>query len=168
MRSFIGIKLNDCIEDIKNIINHLKQEDKLANYTRIENIHLTLEFLGEIELKDIKKIKEVFQEINANEFNLKINKITNLKDMIILKVKENKELTKLQNTIHDKLESLGFKLEKRKFLPHITIARRTSLRIDQNISLTSKINSIILFESIRLEGILTYIPKLEMKLINED
>jgi len=163
MRAFIGIKLTDCIEEISNLISELKKQEKNANYTKLENIHLTLEFLGEISENQVEIIRKIFKELNYQKFTLEIRKLSNLKNMYVCYLKENPYLFNLQKIIHEKLKNEKFKLEDRKFLPHITIAREVNKKIDKELNFTSIVDSIYLFQSTRVNKELKYIPIIEKK-----
>lgn len=164
MRAFIGIKLDDCIFDIVSIINNLKQKDEKANYTLTKNIHITLEFLGEINNSQIKLIENIFSKLDFKAFKITLNKVTNLKNMLILGVQDNNYLNLLQKYLHEELYYNGFTLQNRKYFPHVTIARKSNLKVEESINLTSKITEIILFSSSRINDELTYTPIINKKL----
>lgn len=158
MRSFIGIKLNDCITNIASIIDELRQVDKNANYTLLSNIHITIEFLGEINEEDILKIKKIFSNLNFNSFTLNVDSLKNLRDMIILGVETNQYLNLLHGLINSELKKAGFTLQDRKYYPHVTICRKSNLNLLKSLELKSDINEIILFSSSRINNELVYAP----------
>lgn len=164
MRTFIGIRLDDCINEINSLMDRFRGQDSKANYTKLNNIHLTLEFLGEIDAEELRIIEDIFSTLDFTEFSIELFEVTNLRDLIIIKVKENKHLNSLHYKLKQKLKENGFKLQNRKFFPHITLARKSNLEIDEVISLKSKVNKIYLFHSKRTSGGLHYIPLLERKL----
>lgn len=166
MRTFIGIRLDDCISEIKAIIDDLKREDNDARFTILSNIHITLEFLGEITLDQVEQIKDIFSSFEFSSFNLEVDKITNLRDMIILGVKENKDLKYIQNKLRNKLRESGFNVDSRKYYPHVTIARNSKNKITKDINLKSRIKELILFSSERINQDLVYTPILTKKLIS--
>lgn len=167
MRAFIGIRLDDCISNIVSIMDDLRQRDKTANYTLLNNIHITLEFLGEINELEIKKIEDIFSKIYFNSFEITLNKVSRFKNMIILGVKQNNVLSNLQGFINKELKLEGFLLENRKYFPHVTLARKSNLEINKDINLQSKVNEVILFSSERINNCLTYTPILRKKLEGE-
>lgn len=166
MRTFIGIRLDDCISEIKAIIDDLKREDNDARFTILSNIHITLEFLGEITLDQVEQIKDIFNSFEFSSFNLEVDKITNLRDMIILGVKGNKDLKYIQNKLRNKLRESGFNVDSRKYYPHVTIARKSKNKITKDINLKSTIKELILFSSERINQDLVYMPILTKKLIS--
>ena len=51
MRCFIAIEFDENTRNtLASIQNELKNQGVQGNYTRIENLHLTLKFLGEIDM----------------------------------------------------------------------------------------------------------------------
>jgi 2'-5' RNA ligase len=139
------------------VVESLKSKDPKANYTRPENIHLTLAFLGEINEKEKALIKGVVDGLDNPPFGISINKLRNFKDMAILEVKPNQHLTKLYESLVEGLAGCGILLEKRKYYPHITLSRKTVLRVDKDFEMKSNVEEIILFSSER-RAILTYLP----------
>lgn len=158
MRAFIGIKLNDCITDIASIIDEVRQLDKNANFTLLNNIHITIEFLGDINEEDILKIKNIFSKLDFNSFTVKMDSLKNLRDMIILGVEKNRYLNTLQGIINSELKKVGFNLQDRKYFPHVTICRKSNLNLLKPLDLKSKVNEIILFSSSRINNELVYTP----------
>jgi len=131
MRVFIGIKLNEnCIESIKRELKSFKKIGSPIKWTRDENIHLTLKFIGEInenKLEElISKIQERINEII--QFKMIIRGFGAFKRNGILTifwtgVEKSKELYKLYTLIEDSCHSIGIKKELRDFVPHITLGR---------------------------------------------
>ncbi len=133
MRTFIGIDLPiEIKENLKELIEKLKKI-KEAKPVKVENLHITLKFLGEIEEEKIEKIKEKL-EICAKNFNSANVEIKGIgvfpseKRLRVLWVgtEDNGYLKKLNNKIEEAMEEFGFERE-REFVSHITIARFKSI-----------------------------------------
>jgi RNA 2',3'-cyclic 3'-phosphodiesterase len=126
IRCFISI---DLPRDVMNSIEKLQKqirEKKLfdGKTTELENLHLTLKFLGEVDLKMIEEIKTILSKIKFKEFEVKLNGLGVFsRDRIrIVWIKLNgKGIFDLQKQIDDKLKNL-FSKEIR-FMGHVTIAR---------------------------------------------
>ena len=74
-RIFIGLQLSGCLVDvipmIRSTVNDKKQ---LINWINGRNLHLTLSFLGEINLNEIDKLKVKLNNISTfNSFNITIS-----------------------------------------------------------------------------------------------
>jgi len=130
MRVFIALELP---ENLKNEIIKIQKEiekEKLfvGKFTDVENLHLTLKFLGDISENQIKEIKKILESTKFNKFEVKIDKISVFNSSFIRiiwvgLVGEN--LFELQNKIDNSLKEL-FSLEER-FMAHITVARPKSV-----------------------------------------
>jgi len=110
------------IKEIQTLIN--KKNLFIGKFTELENLHLTLKFLGEIENSKIEKVKKNIREIKFNEFEASFGEIGVFsKEFVkIIWIKLNgKKLFKLQRLIDEKLKEI-FEPEQR-FMSHITIAR---------------------------------------------
>ena len=165
MRAFIGIRLDEAIDSISLIIKDLKLKDKYANYTSLKNIHITLEFLGEIDKDDIPIIEEIFSTISRKSFEILLDGITKLRDMIIIRISEKEELMVLQADLKKALKKNNIPIQDRVYFPHVTLARKSSLRVDLDYRKRVKIKEIILFSSRRINDNLVYTPILTKKLI---
>ncbi len=120
-RLFVSI---DIPENLKNDILKIQKELKhfQGKLTELENLHLTLKFLGETDnLNEINVINRL-SKINFNSF------ITNLKNIGVFSEKEIKivwihlaNCDELQKRVDEALEPL-YPPEKR-FMSHLTIAR---------------------------------------------
>ena len=160
MRLFIGIKLDNRVNSIINkICDNLYNEGIRGNYTNKNNIHLTLSFLGEINESKEKEITEVIDSLDVTNIKeIKITGISVLKDMIILNVEKSKELDCLYNELYNKLINLNYKLDNRHFFPHITLVREKNKDYKKGLELVSTFTKVTLFESKRINGVLTYVP----------
>lgn len=130
MRLFIGIVLPENIKKkIEGIEKELKKKVKEAKVVKMENLHITLKFLGEVREEKIGKIDEKLKEVSEYfaPFNVSVGKVGNFpegKKMRVLwvGVESNGALKKINFKIEKALSTIGFKEENR-FKEHITIAR---------------------------------------------
>lgn len=161
MRCFIGLNFNsNALNKINNLSISLKKSGIKGNYTSKENIHLTLLFLGEVSLEKAEKIKESLERLEFSSFDITVNEITKLKDIIILKIEKSDELISLQKEVVKKVKSILPNIkEENDFYPHITLVRENKDNIYKKISVIDKVSNIILFSSERINGKLQYIEK---------
>ncbi|MCL2293864.1 MAG: RNA 2',3'-cyclic phosphodiesterase [Spirochaetes bacterium] len=180
MRLFIAAQIE---KENKKTIHEIQKEYRAQSvkgtFTRIENYHLTLKFLGETEKELIPKIIFVmdraveetasfgFTSGNAGCFSRKEG------FTLFLGVDNGADdLWKLSALLEEELFKSGFKKETRIFTPHITLGRRIKFKSDFNIiaeeiSLPKMIfncTSISLMESFMEKGILCYNPLYSAKL----
>jgi len=164
-RLFIGIKVEPDIV-ICNLIDRLKNElsGSKIKWTDIENLHLTIRFLGNVERNDFKQIEKTLSEISIGkkEFSFTIKSVGTfgkpMPKILWLGIEPNKYLTSIYDQITLGLAHLYPDWENKPFSPHLTIGRIKYM--PQRQLLTSlvnnykdymfqdvKVNEIILFES---------------------
>lgn len=132
MRCFIALNLSETsLNQIELLIQALKRVTSQNNvkWVKSQNIHLTLQFLGEIKAESIPLIQSALDEIakTASSFTLNALDIgyfpTKRRPQVIaLKTDVPLELKSLVENIHKAMMALGYK-EDRFFKSHITLAR---------------------------------------------
>ena len=126
-RVFIAIEFPD--EVIKEVA---RMQEILGNWkftgkmTELENVHLTLKFLGEIDSKKVAEVKKKLKEVRFEEFEARLEQVGSFvhggnPDILWINI-GGKGIFELQKKVDEALESVGFKKEKR-FMSHMTIAR---------------------------------------------
>ena len=176
MRTFIGINLDTSVkESIKAIQSTIKRNADRGRYKYIDNFHITLKFLGEIEQGDVSKVNKVLGQIAAihEAFSLEINKVGFFKGrgsihaLWLGMVYDNNPLISLYSSIEKGLIDEGFKKDNRPYTPHITIAQDLVLNTDFNVlkdrldlSIIPPINlkSVLLIKSEEIRGKRIYTP----------
>ena len=126
-RIFIAIEFPDeVISEVARVQEILETRNFIGKMTELENLHLTLKFLGEVEDEKLEKIKKALSEIEFSGFEMRLEKIGCFnyhgKPRIVWIKVAGKGLYDLQNKIDQKLEKLDFKMEER-FMSHMTIGR---------------------------------------------
>jgi 2'-5' RNA ligase len=150
IRSFIAIELPEEVRTgLKQIEDRLKSFDSsAAKWVDPQSIHLTLKFLGNVEVDKISPIIQAMQDaaIRATPFELKTDGLgcfPNPKRVQVVWVGligELEKLQALQKNVELLVAPLGFPTEKRPFAPHLTLARvRESVTPIQRQNLGDKI-----------------------------
>ena len=128
MRVFIAVEISD-VDILKKIQRFQENLQIDVKPTKINQIHFTLQFLGEIDEEKCEKVKDLLRTITFSQFNLSLKEVggfPNLKNPRIIWIGTDKKgaekLIKITNEIEMKLTSLGFEKNK-KFKPHLTIFR---------------------------------------------
>jgi len=169
MRIFIAINFEQEISDaLEKLIQKLKEQSVQGNFTRKENLHIALVFIG--ETSRIEPVKEVMDSIKIPSETFKINvrglgKFSRAGgDIYWLGVEKNNELDTIYDELTTKLRTKGFEIENRPFKPHLTLGRKIVLPKDfdyqafeKDISpLSIKVTKISLMKSERISEKLTY------------
>src|SRR5262249_20105479 len=132
MRTFIAIEMP---KQIKAALARLQQDLRRAqadvSWTRQENFHLTLRFLGEVEERRLEALKQVCAESAAEfaPFTLRLGGagvFPNLRRPRVLwagLAGDVEIAAALQRRLEAGLVSIGFAPEDKAFSPHLTIGR---------------------------------------------
>jgi 2'-5' RNA ligase len=100
--------------------------------TRAENIHLTLVFIGEvdpIELETLLEAGHQIEELDIKAFDLVFDGIRYWKHNRIVYATVSAlppELMQLVNSLQFAVSSAGYQVEKRPYVPHVTLMKRAS------------------------------------------
>ncbi|MGI6212971.1 MAG: RNA 2',3'-cyclic phosphodiesterase [Christensenellales bacterium] len=136
MRLFIAINFPKPIKDKLTAAQlAVKEMAQKGRYTREENLHLTLVFIGQTPPERLCAIKKVMDEITAPPFMITVNRLGAFggrKGSIVwVGVERNKALFVLRVQLADALKKSGFDLEDRVYKPHLTLGR--DVVIDKNM-----------------------------------
>ncbi len=125
-RLFLGIALPHDIQEVLNF--ELKDNIPGAKWVLPHQHHLTLLFFGEVSTVELDKIQELSALIKASPFTLSLRGLNffgpaKSPRLLYLDLEEQPALMALQSKLHKKALEFHFALEKRKFAPHVTLAR---------------------------------------------
>lgn len=166
-RIFIAIKA-EAGETLFRIVSSLKSGliNEGIRWTSLDNIHITLAFLGDTEENMIRVISSELKERceGSGKFQLTIRGIgifKNLSDphVIWTGIETSEKLTQLYSTVINGINEAGIKMEQRPFKPHLTLGRikylndKTALKnlldIYQNAEIQKvTVNEVIVYESL--------------------
>ena len=124
-RLFIAINFKpSIIEAIQNICFGIKN----ARWVPEEQMHLTLRFLGNCDGKQFNDILDALKQVNVNNFSLSPEGVGYFPPrrnprVLWVGVRHSPELNALRKSIDKNLSSIGIPQERKKFHPHITVAR---------------------------------------------
>jgi 2'-5' RNA ligase len=93
-----------------------------GNFTTRENMHLTLAFIG--EYSDPEFISDILSDIDLEPVRLVIDGFGSFGDTYWIGIKEDKGLAANVKRIRRALSDNGIPFDKKKFTPHMTIARK--------------------------------------------
>ena len=140
IRSFVAVNLDEALQEslaavIQEFRNRLKHARTRISWVNAGSIHLTLKFLGSVEVKKVpailEKLEEAVSEIRPFPMIFgDLGVFPNLNQPRVIWVgvqKGGKEVCLLQKRVEDRLSELGFKSEKRGFSPHLTLGRIKAL-----------------------------------------
>ena len=112
----------------------LERVSEAGRYTPSENLHMTLQFLGEIPPERVKALKEILLSAarSCGPFALTLDDYGWLagkgKERLWYLTGSSPEAARLSHTLGQLLTESGFAVENRAFVPHVTLVRRCKLR----------------------------------------
>ncbi|WP_036612851.1 RNA 2',3'-cyclic phosphodiesterase [Oribacterium sp. P6A1] len=151
MRLFIALNFNENMKyALLKMQNALKQNGVRGNFTRDENLHMTLVFIGESD--DPKKIERIMRDVPFSAFDINVSGLKCFKDMVFAKVEANPDLMDYVNRLRSALSGKDIDFDTKKFTPHITLVRRAGgakgyEKIGNVLDETMKVSRISLMKS---------------------
>ena len=169
-RLFLAIPINTENNGFKPLLDGLRRSlshEKMINWVRPANIHLTLKFIGETPPQDEPKIIEAVTKMleNHHAFTMDFNR-TGLfgshyaPRILWLGMQQTPDqLLSLANDTLDAFDKIGYLRDRQNFVPHLTLGRIKDLcekqyfqkvvqAIEQKTYIHQEVNEIILFQSI--------------------
>ena len=124
-RLFIAI---DFPEEIKNGLSSLCYGLPGAKWVDIDQVHLTIRFIGEVDGGVFRDIRSVLEEVDSEGFSLLVKELgcfppRKAPRVLWAGLEKSDEMLSLKKKIDSQLRRIGIEPEKRKFSPHITLAR---------------------------------------------
>lgn len=124
MRVFLAIDLPDAI---RGELERLQEYLPVGRMVPFDNLHLTLSFLGEQSEDACEDAHEALTDVHAQPFDLRLAGLGTFgkknPQVIFADVEKCEALIELERKITRKLRSAGVQFQKRRFRPHVTIAR---------------------------------------------
>ena len=120
MRIFTAISLP---KQIKDSVSGLTRGRLPIPYINTTNLHMTLNFFGELSDAEVEKAKNGFLRIanGLKGFAVEFEAVKKFHQQIHLAVKSSQQLIELQEKLEKEFEYLGFRFQDRKFYPHVKL-----------------------------------------------
>ncbi len=177
-RAFIAIDLDSSAATVlSRLLREMKSKSNDVRWTRPDQLHMTLKFLGDIDNRELPQFCASLREAcrGVEPFSITLNGLgafpKNKPPRVIwVAVDEGKApLQELNCKLDAKLAALGIPGETRAFTPHLTLGRvarganlaqlqATMDAADSQLSLRCDINEIKLLASLKEDGKIVYEP----------
>lgn len=179
MRMFIAVELEqEQKEKLAALQTQTQAFCRKGNFTPMDNFHLTLHFLGEMQPEDIEYLQDALYETARRNrpFSLTINQIgffpRGNRGILWAGLEKSSALQRLFGTLEKSLEQQGFARERKGLSPHITLGREVEPQrgfadVQKNVKVEPipfAVRRISLMESVRRGAKLLYIPRFQVEL----
>ncbi|WP_421415082.1 RNA 2',3'-cyclic phosphodiesterase [Agrobacterium tumefaciens] len=112
-----------------------------ARWIDVENYHITLRFIGDIDGRTADEVVDRLDRIDRPEFQLSLNGMGSFGSKkphsIWAGVSPSPEMNALQAEVERICQRIGLPPDPRKFMPHVTLARLRSSRLDDVVQYLS-------------------------------
>jgi 2'-5' RNA ligase len=130
VRLFVALDIPDAVRNsLSELSDQLKKVCPNARWVRLEGVHVTLKFIGEVPAEQAEDIRRAlhtilnFSPIEVRFAGLGFFPSARRPRVFWAGVEASPQLAAMVAAIEMKLEALGIPPEKRPFHPHLTLAR---------------------------------------------
>src|ERR1700741_4536647 len=140
VRLFVALQISEEIRTAMVALGHkLKPLDDSWKWTRTENLHVTLKFLGEIPSDKLESVRQALRGVPGEwPIEVKFSRLGFFPNEWRPRVlwggmETGQRLPALGTAIEGALAKVGVPRDEREFTPHLTLARNKSGSISQNL-----------------------------------
>ncbi len=114
-----------------------------ARFSHIDDLHVTLRFMGEVEDSKVEEVKEILEGVRVKQFTVVVRGLAlfekKKQGVLYAPVESAKSVTHLSAEVTERLQKTGFVFSEQFYKPHVTIARLKNLNsMDQYIKQNEK------------------------------
>lgn len=164
MRLFFAVNFSEREKDaIMSKVGELRKICLRGNFSKRDNLHVTLAFLGEVPRERLSAVIDAAKSVDFSPFDISVGGAGNFGSVVWLGVDGAKALCALAENVRDSCAARGVDYDKKAFMPHLTVCReamfaggKTTASLDGGAIFNKTVTSFELMESMRPGGILTY------------
>ena len=128
LRCFLGLgfPLAKEIRSLQQTLHHIASEPRSKLRVVDEsNLHVTLKFLGATEHEQVPALIKALSTVDMDNIPIELScrGLGFFSNSIWLGVERSESLSELAELLDKKCATLGFKVERKAYLPHVTVAR---------------------------------------------
>jgi 2'-5' RNA ligase len=128
MRLFVAITLSEEIkETLCSAQDSMFDRGVRGNYTPVENMHLTLAFIG--EYPDAEPVLDALSIVSFSPFDITLEGIGCFGDLWWAGIKESAPLYSVVRRVRRALAENEIPFDRKRFSPHVTLIRKASGRM---------------------------------------
>ena len=123
MRLFVSIPMTHSMkQSLTELQNEMVRKDFRGNFTRKENFHMTVAFIGEYE--DSDAVLRAMERVPVPYVTLELTKLGHFGQLYWAGTRENPKLEEYALALRNEFRKDGIPFDPHPFLAHITVARR--------------------------------------------
>jgi 2'-5' RNA ligase len=126
----------DIPEPIRILVQGMGRSIQQSKPVPVDQLHLTLKFIGEVESSKLLDIQESLEQIYHPKFSLRLQGVGTFPPrgtprILWAGVVPVENISRLRHTVEKKLTTIGIPKERQKYSPHITLARLRNSPVKQ-------------------------------------
>ena len=125
MRLFIAIQFKEnVLNALTDFQDNLRSQGVTGNYTKKENLHITLAFIGDYGNPD--EVLDAMKQVDFRPIKISLNGVGSFGDLFWVGLADNPQLFGYVRRLRRALTEQGIPFDKKRFSPHITLIRKAS------------------------------------------
>ena len=158
MRLFVAIEMSDDVKDaLTSMQDGMRRAKVRGNYTKRENFHITLAFIG--EFGDVEKVTDALDAVKCEPFDMSLEGIGSFGSLWWAGLSESVALKTLSRRVRRALAEADIPFDRKKFSPHITLIRQPDREVIPQIPVPDasvRVSGFSLFRSDRTKNGMVY------------
>lgn len=127
MRLFISLNFDaNTVESLCNLQSILRDNGVEGNFTKPQNLHMTLAFIGEYGKPD--DVLDVMEEVPFRYIPICFSDVYVHREMVLVSIAHNPGLESYVRRLRRALAEKGIPFDRKNFNPHITLVRKAVLK----------------------------------------
>jgi len=127
MRLFIAIQFEENILDaLTDFQSDLKRQGVTGNYSKRENLHITLALIGDYGNPDA--VLDAMEQIAFRPIEISLEGVGSFGDLFWVGLADNPQLAVYVKRLRRALSDQGILFDRKRFSPHITLIRKYSYK----------------------------------------
>ena len=132
MRLFIAIQFDENIlAALTDFQDDLRSKGVSGNYTKRENLHITLAFIG--DYGNPEDVLDAMESVDFRPLDISLDGVGSFGDLFWAGLKDNSQLFAYVKRLRKELADRGIPFDRKRFSPHITLIRKYSCLVGREI-----------------------------------
>ena len=125
VRLFVAVTFPESVRKLLiNTMHELKSKGVSGNYSAVQNLHMTLVFIGEVPSSE--PVKRAMEAVPFSPFRLTLTEMGSFGDILWAGLKSGQKLKEFNQGLRKKLDEAGIPYDRKDLVPHITLVKKAS------------------------------------------